>query len=106
MAATKTVAQRAEVRKSGATSILLSAPYVDAPESIAPRHGVVTLFGYGIKVHVDRGHLVLEDGVGDSRRQWRFPRVGHRLQRLIIIGSDGMIRLPRCAGWLIRTLHS
>jgi hypothetical protein len=29
---------------------------------IVPRHGIVTLFGYGISVHVDRGHLVLEDG--------------------------------------------
>ena len=24
---------------------------------IMPQRGVVTLFGYGIKVHVDRGHL-------------------------------------------------
>ena len=32
--------------------------------SVVPRHGVVTLFGYGIQVRVDRGHLLLDDGIG------------------------------------------
>ncbi len=58
-----------------------------------PRQGVVTLFGYGTCVRVDRGHLVLEDGIGNARRQARFPRVGHSLRRLVVIGSDGMISL-------------
>jgi len=35
---------------------------------IVPCHGVVTLFGYGIQVRVDRGHLLLEDGIGPTRR--------------------------------------
>src|SRR5437899_2255420 len=61
--------------------------------SILPRHGVVTLFGYGIKVHVDRGHLTLQDGIGVVRREVRLPRVGHALQRLVVIGSDGMVSL-------------
>src|SRR6516225_888175 len=60
---------------------------------ITPRHGVVTLFGYGIRVQVDRGHLVLEDGIGPDRRQGRFPRVGHGLRRLVVIGADGMVSL-------------
>jgi len=58
-----------------------------------PRHGVVTLFGYGIQVRVDRGHLLLEDGIGADRVQQRFSRVGHGLKRLIVIGSDGMVSL-------------
>jgi len=29
--------------------------------SLIPRHGVLTLFGYGIQVRVDRGHLLVED---------------------------------------------
>jgi len=58
---------------------------------ITPRHGVVTLFGYGIRVQVERGHLTLEDGIGDDRRKARFPRVGHGLRRLIVIGSDGLV---------------
>ena len=60
---------------------------------IQPRHGVVTLFGYGTSVRVDRGHLVLEDGIANNRRQARFPRVGHGLRRLVVIGSDGMVSL-------------
>ncbi|HXM92816.1 MAG TPA: CRISPR-associated endonuclease Cas1 [Candidatus Dormibacteraeota bacterium] len=58
---------------------------------ITPRHGVVTLFGYGAAVRVDRGHLILEDGIGPDRRQARFARVGHGLQRLVVIGSDGVV---------------
>jgi len=57
------------------------------------RHGVVTLFGYGINVRIDRGHLLVEDGIGSDRRQAKFPRVGHGLKRLVVIGSDGMVSL-------------
>ena len=60
---------------------------------IIPRHGVVTLTGYGIRVYVERGHLIIDDGVADERREARFARVGHGLQRLVIIGSDGSISL-------------
>lgn len=60
---------------------------------IKPRNGVVTLFGYGISVQVDRGHLSIRDGIGIDRRQARFPRVGHGLKRLVLIGSDGMVTL-------------
>ncbi len=61
--------------------------------SLVPRHGVITLFGYGIQVRVNRGHLLIEDGIGVERRRFRFPRVGHGLKRLVVIGSDGMISL-------------
>jgi CRISPR-associated endonuclease Cas1 len=61
--------------------------------SSTSRHGVVTLFGYGIQVRVDHGHLVLEDGIGANRVQRLLPRVGHGLKRLIVIGSDGMVSL-------------
>ena len=61
--------------------------------SLTNGHGVLTLFGYGIQVRIDRGHLVLEDGIGADRRQYRFPRVGHGLKRLVIIGSDGVVSL-------------
>src|SRR3989442_3473557 len=63
------------------------------PESVHPRHGVVTLVGYGIQVRVDRGHLILEDGIGADRREARLPRVGHGLRRLVVIGADGMVSL-------------
>jgi CRISPR-associated endonuclease Cas1 len=61
--------------------------------SILPRHGVVTLFGYGTIICVDRGHLTIEDGIGTQRRFARFPRVGHGLKRLVVIGSDGLVSL-------------
>src|SRR5215468_6421772 len=60
---------------------------------IKPKHGVVTLFGYGIDVRVDRGHLIMRDGIGPVRRQARLPRVGHGLRRLVVIGADGMVSL-------------
>jgi CRISPR-associated protein Cas1 len=58
-----------------------------------PRHGTVTLFGYGIDVRVDRGHLAIEDGIATERRRARLPRVGHGLKRLVVVGSDGMVSL-------------
>src|SRR5216684_6118909 len=58
---------------------------------LAPRHGVITLYGYGTKVHVNRGHLVLSDGIAGTRRDARLSRIGHGLRRLVIIGSDGSI---------------
>jgi CRISPR-associated endonuclease Cas1 len=61
--------------------------------SLVPRHGVVTLFGYGVSVRVDRGHLVLEDGVGPNRRYGRFPRIRHGIRRVVAIGSDGSVSL-------------
>lgn len=34
------------------------------------------LTGYGIKVFVQRGHLVFEDGIGRARQSGRLARVG------------------------------
>jgi CRISPR-associated endonuclease Cas1 len=80
MAANKTVPQPSESHNCD-------------PELLVLRHGVVTLFGYGIQVRVDRGHLLLDDGIGSNRRQVRMPRVGHGLRRLVVIGSNGMVSL-------------
>jgi CRISPR-associated endonuclease Cas1 len=71
----------------------VSANSVSIAEIRPGRHGVVTLAGYGINVRVDRGHLLVEDGIAADRQTVRFPRVGHGLKRLIIIGSDGLISL-------------
>lgn len=79
MAATQTVPQHSQDRNSASP--------------IAPRHGVVTLFGYGISARVDRGHLILDDGIGPVRRHARFARVNHGLRRLVVIGADGFVSL-------------
>jgi len=68
--------------------------FVQPRNLLRPRHGVLTLFGYGIKVYVDRGHLIVRDGVGGDQYEGRFARVGHGLRRLVIIGSDGFVSLP------------
>ena len=58
---------------------------------IVPSCGVVTLYGFGASASVERGHLVLHDGIGTNRRYGRFPRVRHGLKRLVVIGSSGMV---------------
>src|SRR5271170_4686634 len=70
-----------------------------SPALVVPRHGVLTLFGFGIRVYVERGHLTIEDGIGAERRKARFPRVGHSVRRLVMIGSDGMVSLSALC-WL------
>lgn len=64
-----------------------------APERSAPpvNRGVLALSGYGLRVALERGHLLVEDGVGEHRRQGRFSRVGHGIERLIVIGHSGTI---------------
>ncbi|MBZ5492897.1 MAG: CRISPR-associated endonuclease Cas1 [Acidobacteriia bacterium] len=89
MAATKTLSQFVSTRNSCESDASLNI----AQTTIAPRSGVVTLAGYGIHVGLDRGHLLVKDGIGSDRRAMRFPRVGHRLRRLVVIGSDGMVSL-------------
>jgi CRISPR-associated endonuclease Cas1 len=93
MAATPTVSQRLQFRKSVETTEPSQQPSTESPILRAPRSGVVTLFGYGIKINVERGHLTLEDGIGTDRHRWRFPRVGHGLRRLVVIGNDGFVSL-------------
>jgi CRISPR-associated protein Cas1 len=57
------------------------------------KSGVLVLTGYGIRVHVNAGHLFAHDGIADERRTIRLPRVNHGLRRLVIIGSDGFVTL-------------
>jgi CRISPR-associated endonuclease Cas1 len=89
MAATKTLSQVPSPRNSSDINIPVQAP----ANITVPRCGVVTLFGYGINVRMDRGHLLVEDNLCGDRRTVRLPRVGHGLRRLVVIGSDGMVSL-------------
>jgi CRISPR-associated endonuclease Cas1 len=58
-----------------------------------PKHGVLTLYGFGIRVSMQSGHLCAEDGIGPERRKFRLPRVGHNLRRLVCISEDGFVTL-------------
>jgi CRISPR-associated endonuclease Cas1 len=93
MAATQTVAQQFPSCKPSPGSPFSEHESSIQYSEIRPRHGVITLSGYGISARVDRGHLLLEDGVGTDRRRCRLPRVDHDLTRLVVIGSDGQVSL-------------
>jgi CRISPR/Cas system-associated endonuclease Cas1 len=54
---------------------------------------VLTLYGFGIRVTMQAGHLQIEDGIGPERRKLRLPRIGHRLSRLVCVGEDGFVTL-------------
>jgi len=54
---------------------------------------VLTLYGFGIRVRMQSGHLEIEDGIASERRKIRIARVGHGLKRLVLIGSDGFVTL-------------
>jgi CRISPR-associated endonuclease Cas1 len=70
----------------------LSSPH-NPSRPFSPSRGVLTLSGYGISVRVDRGHLIVEDGIGGIRHRARLARVGHGLRRLVVIGADGFVSL-------------
>src|SRR5512146_355483 len=57
------------------------------------RDGVLAVSGYGLRLTVERGHLVVEDGVADERRRLRFSRLDRELKRVAIIGHAGTISL-------------
>lgn len=56
--------------------------------------------GYALRIALERGHLLVEDGVGDARRAQRFPRVGHGIKRLVVLGHSGTVTLEA-----LRWLH-
>jgi hypothetical protein len=60
-------------------------------QSAKPRAGLLILSGYGIKVAVESGHLVVEDGVGSARRRGRFSRATAGFKRLVILGHSGIV---------------
>ncbi len=49
--------------------------------------------GRGVKVIVDRGHLLVADGLGRHRRERRWPRASRELRRLVILGRSGFVSL-------------
>src|ERR1700747_1349028 len=55
--------------------------------------GVLTVYGFAVRIAIQAGHLQVEFGVGHERRRLRLPRVNHRLKRLVCIGDDGFITL-------------
>jgi CRISPR-associated endonuclease Cas1 len=54
---------------------------------------VWTVHGFGIKITVERGQLIVSDGIGPYRRTRKIPRIDRNLQRIIITGADGYVSL-------------
>lgn len=59
--------------------------------ALTPRDGVLTLSGYGLRIAVERGHLLVSDGIGANRRAGRLHRATSGLRRLIVLGHSGTI---------------
>ena len=51
--------------------------------------GVCVADGMGLRVSVERGALVVTDGIGDHCRTRRFDKATHRLSRLVVMGTTG-----------------
>ena len=49
--------------------------------------------GVGLSIRVDRGHLIVTDGIGRHRRERRYHKATHGLSRLVILGSTGTLSL-------------
>jgi CRISPR-associated endonuclease Cas1 len=96
----------ARASTSSATRIIYeSAPLTpddvaDATRSLAATYardtsaaGVCVADGMGLRLGVERGALVVEDGMGEHRRSRRFDKATHGLRRLVILGSTGSVSL-------------
>jgi len=63
------------------------------------RSGVAVVDGYGVKIRVERGRLVINDGIGPQRRESRFTRATHGIRRLVVVGHTGFVTLD-AVRWL------
>lgn len=66
-----------------------------------PNPAVCVADGFGVRVGVDRGRLVVSDGLGTHRRERRYSRATHGLSRLVVLSSAGTVGLDAlrwCAG--------
>lgn len=54
---------------------------------------IVVADGFGITVRVNRGQLIVSDGVGRERRERRYSRATGRIARLVVLGGTGSVSL-------------
>jgi CRISPR-associated endonuclease Cas1 len=62
-------------------------------QATVSRGPICVAHGYGIKIHVLYGQLVVDDGVGYERRTRRYARASSKLKRLVLIGHTGYVTL-------------
>jgi len=67
------------------------------------RHrAVLVADGYGVRVRVHHGHLVIDDGIGDHRRTRQLTRAQRTVRRLVILSRTGNLTLDAIR-WLTDT---
>ena len=54
-----------------------------------PKHGVIVMSGFGLRLNVQHGQLSAAWGIGEQRHHARISRVSRGLRRIVVIGSDG-----------------
>jgi len=54
-----------------------------------PKHGILFMSGFGLRLQVKNGHLSAEWGIGEERHNVRLPRVNRNLRRVVVVSSDG-----------------
>jgi hypothetical protein len=52
---------------------------------------VLVADGYGLALTVDRGHLLIRDGLGRHRRDRRLPRAQRDVERIVVLGHTGPV---------------
>ncbi len=62
-------------------------------ETSRPRNGIHVAYGWGLKIYVNRGHLVVDHGIGTDRETHRFNRATSGLKRLVVVGRSGFVTL-------------
>jgi len=71
---------------------------IASPLYVSPE-GICVVDGYGVEIRVGRGHLVVADGIGRTRRASRLARATSGLRRLVLLGHTGFITLD-AVRWL------
>jgi CRISPR-associated endonuclease Cas1 len=57
------------------------------------RSRVIVADGHGVRISVNRGHLLIHDGIGQHQRQRRIPRAQRTVRRIVVLATDGMVTL-------------
>jgi CRISPR-associated protein Cas1 len=57
------------------------------------RGHALVVSGYGVRIHVRHGQLVVTDGIGESRAERSYPRVGQNISRVVVVAQDGSVTL-------------
>lgn len=60
---------------------------------VQPIPGVCAADGYGLRILVQRRHLIVSDGIGRKRRERRYAKATTKIKRLVVLGHEGFITL-------------